>query len=213
MIINALRAIAGNWLNEIKPLVDAATLVHLPVTPHEVLPRDQPLETMSEVSIHFRLPYPITAVEDNASCVLLIDPKPHLRGLDEQRLFVECVPLDADEDRYNDAPLARAFCESTRAGSIPGVYAVSAGWISSPAQKAGAWLAQAELLWVVTGTIGEQHTTAADFQTLPTAVNDAMTQAAVRNVTTAIEELIALDRGKLVISATAPPCPTPAPAT
>jgi hypothetical protein len=71
MIFDALREIAANWLPDIKPLVDTATLLHLPVTPHEVLPREQDLETMSDVSINFRLPDPITAVEDNASCVLL----------------------------------------------------------------------------------------------------------------------------------------------
>jgi hypothetical protein len=93
MIFDALRRIVDNWLNDIQPLAEAATLIHLPVTPHKVLPREQDLETMSDVSINFRLPHRITAIEDNASCVLLIDQKPDLVGLHEERMFIECVPL------------------------------------------------------------------------------------------------------------------------
>jgi hypothetical protein len=194
MIFNALREIAGNWLREIKPLVDAATLLHLPVTPHEVLPREQDLETMSEISINFRLPHPVTAIEDNASCVLLIDPKPGLVGLHEQRMFIECVPLDTDETPYNDTPADRAILEALKTNPSEGVYAVSAGQIRSPAQRAGSWLAEGRLLWVVTGTVAEQHTTIADFNSLPQAVHSAMRQSAIRNAMTAIEEIIMLRR-------------------
>jgi hypothetical protein len=194
MIFDSLREIASNWLGDIKPLVDTATLLHLPVTPHEVLPREQDLETMSDSSVTFRLPHPVTAIEDNASCVLLIDPRPELRGLDEQRLFIDCVPLDADEAHYNDTPVERAWCEALKAAAVPGVYAVCFGNISSPAQRAGSWLALGEVLWVVTGTVVEQHTSVADFHALSEPGKAAMTQAALRNAMTAIEELIMLAR-------------------
>ncbi|HET6250893.1 MAG TPA: hypothetical protein VFE47_24605 [Tepidisphaeraceae bacterium] len=197
MIFDALGKIAGNWLADIKPLVDRAVLLHLPVTPHKVLPRQQDLEAMSEVSINFRLPYPITAVEDNASCVVLIDPQPNLKGLAENRLFIECVPLDGDERHYNDTPLERALCQSLKAIAVPGVYAVSLGRISCPAQRAGIWLAAGDLLWAVSGTIVQQHTTVADFQALPQTASAATLQAALRNAMTAIEEIIALGRGDM----------------
>jgi hypothetical protein len=194
MIFDALREIAANWLTDIKPVVDVATLLYLPVTPHEVLPREQDLETMSDVSINFRLPHLITAIEDNASCVLLIDPKPSLVGLHEQRMFIECVPLHTDEDSYNDTRGDRAVLEALKTRSSEGVYAVSAGKICSPAQRAGSWLAQGELLWTVTGTVVKQHTTIADFTALPDAVLAAMTRSALRNALTAIEEIILLRR-------------------
>jgi hypothetical protein len=194
MIFDVLREIAKNWLTEIKPLVDAATLLHLPVTPHEVLPREQDLETMSSISINFRLPHPVTAIEDNASCVLLIDPQPGLVGLHEQRMFIECVPLDADETHYNDAPADRAILESLKSNPSVGVYAISAGHIRSPAQRAGSWLAEGELLWIVTGTVAEQHSTVADFNSLPQAVHSAMRQAVIRSTMTAVEEIIMLRR-------------------
>jgi hypothetical protein len=197
MIFDALSAIASTWLPEIQPLVNAATSLYLPVTPHEVLPRQQDLETMSSVSVGFKLPYPITAIEDQASCVVLIDPRPNLMGLDEQRLFIECVPLHADEDQYNDTPMARALCEAGKAGAAPGVYSVSLGQISCPAQRAGAWLATGELLWVVNGTVAEPHATADDFRALPELVVAAMVQASLRNTMTAIEELIAIQQGSL----------------
>ena len=177
--------------------MDAAKVFHLPVTPHEVLPRKQDLETISNSAINFRLPYPITAIEDNASCVLLIDPRPGLRGLDEQRLFIDCIPLNNDEARYNDTPFERAMCELLKATSVPGVHAVCVGNISSPAQRAGQWLAMGELLWIVTGTVTEQHATIADFNALPESGKTAMIQGSLRNAMTAIEELIALQSGNV----------------
>ena len=192
MIFDALREIAGNWLTDIKPLVDAAKVFHLPLTPHEVLPRDQDLETLSSSAINFRLPYPITAIEDNASCVLLIDPRSGLKGLDEKRLFIDCIPLNNDEARYNDTPFERAVCEALKTAFVPGVHAVCVGNISSPARRSGQWLAMGDLLWIVTGTLTEQHTTIADFNALPEPGKDAMTLGSLRNAMTAIEEIIML---------------------
>jgi hypothetical protein len=198
MIFNALREIANTWLREIKPLVDAATLLHFPVTPHEILPREQDLETMSNISINFRLPHLITAIEDNASCVLLIDPKPGLMGIHEPRMFIECVPLAGDEANYNDTPGDRAALQSLKSPSNNGVYNVSAGTIRSPAQRAGSWLAEGRVLWIVTGTVTEQHATSVDFNKLPEPLIAAMTNAALRNAMTAVEEIILLRRQETV---------------
>ncbi len=194
MIFDALRQIANNWLAEVKPFVDAATLLHLPVTSHQVLPRQQDLETMSQVSINFRLPYPITAVEDNASCVVLIDPKPDLKGLDEQRLFIDCMPLHADPQHFNDPAAVQALCDSLEVKLATGVYGISMGMISSPAQRQGSWLAMSQLLWVVTGSLTQQRTTIADFEALPEPVKTAIQTGSTRNAMTAIEEVIAFRR-------------------
>ena len=194
MIFDALRQIASNWLAEVKPFVDAATLLHLPVTPHQVLPRQQDLETMSEVSINFRLPYPITAVEDNASCVVLIDPRPDLKGLDEQRLFIDCMPLHADPKQFNDPAAVQELCDSLELKLATGVYGISMGMISSPAQRQGSWLAMSQLLWVVTGSLTQQRTTIADFEALPEPVKTAIQTGSTRNAMTAIEEVIAFHR-------------------
>lgn len=195
MIFDALRQIASNWLAEIKPFVDTATLLHLPVTPHQVLPRQQDLETMSEVSINFRLPYPITAVEDNVSCVVLIDPSPDLKGLDEQRLFIDCMPLHADPQHFSDPAAVQALCDSLEVTLPAGVYGISMGMISSPAQRQGSWLAMSQMLWVVTGSLTQQRTTIADFDALPEPVKTAIQKGSTRNALTAIEEIIALYRG------------------
>lgn len=194
MIFDALRQIANNWLAELKPLVDAATLLHLPITPHQVLPREQDLQSMSEVSINFRLPYPITAIEDNASCVVLIDPKPDLKGLDEQRLFIDCMPLHADPQHFNDPAAVQALCDSLEVKLSAGVYGISMGMISSPAQRQGSWLAVSQLLWVVTGSLTQQRTTIADFEALPESVKTSIQTGTTRNAMTAIEEVIALRR-------------------
>lgn len=194
MIFDALRQIANNWLAEVKPLVDAATLLHLPITPHQVLPREQDLQSMSEVSINFRLPYPITAIEDNASCVVLIDPKLDLKGLDEHRLFIDCMPLHANPQHFNDPAAVQALCDSLELTLATGVYGISMGMISSPAQRQGSWLAMSQLLWVVTGSLTQQRSTIADFEALSEPVKTAIQTGSTRNAMTAIEEIIAFHR-------------------
>jgi hypothetical protein len=194
MIFDALRQIADNWLPDIKPLVETAAVLHLPVTPHKVLPRNQDLETISSTSINFGLPHPVTAIEDNASCVLLIDTKPGLVGLAERRMFIECIPVDSDESNYNDTPAERAICEATKANSSRGVHVVTVGFVSSPAQRAGSYVAAGEVLWVVRGTITKQLTTVADFNALPPAAIELVAQGSIRNAMTAIEEIIAVRR-------------------
>ena len=149
---------------------------------------------MSEVSVDFRLPYPITAVEDNASCVVLIDPRPDLKGLDEQRLFIACMPLHADPQHFNDPAAVQALCDSLEMKLATGVYGISMGRISSPAQRSGSWLAMSQLLWVVTGTVTQQRTTIGDFQALAEPIKAAIQTGTTRNTMTAIEEIIAFCR-------------------
>jgi len=197
MIFDALRQIADNWVPEIKPLVETAVLLHMPVTPHKVLPQNQDLATISNTSINFRLPHPVTAIEDNASCVLLIDPKPGLVGLAERRMFIECIPVDSDESNYNDTPAERAVCESIKATSPQGVYVVTIGFVSSPAQRAGTYIAAGDVLWVVRGTRATQLTTIADFNSLPAAAIALVTEGSIRNAMTAVEEIIALSAGDI----------------
>jgi hypothetical protein len=71
------------------------------------------------------------------------------------------------------------------------------GMISSPAQRTGQWLTMGELLWIVTGTVKEQHTTIADFNALPESGKMVMMQGSLRKAMTAIEELIALQSGNV----------------
>lgn len=112
-------------------------------------------------------------------------------------MFIDCIPLNADEHHYNDTAFDRAKCESLKATAVSGVYGISLGRISCPAQRAGSWLAAGELLWVVTGTTTRQHSTTADFSSLPEVATTAMVNASLRNAMTAIEEIIAVARGDI----------------
>jgi hypothetical protein len=49
MIFDILRQISRTWLIEIRPIVEATHLIHLPIKPHHILPRHQSLETLSRV--------------------------------------------------------------------------------------------------------------------------------------------------------------------
>jgi hypothetical protein len=190
MIFDTLRRIGRTWLPDIRPIIEAAHVIHLPIAPHRVLPRHQPLKTLSRISTQFTLPHPVTAIEDNASCVVLVDPSPGLRGLDERRLFFDCVPLDGRDDAYGDGAVFQILSQAAGLSRPAGVNAVTAGWIACPAQREGQWLASGELIWAVTGTADRQHATNADFQRLPPALSTLIAEQAMRNAMVGVEELI-----------------------
>ena len=72
MIFDDLANMIERWLPAWKPMVDQAMLFHWPVNPHEAMPAEQP--DPGKAMLQFVLPYPVIALEDNASCVVLIDP-------------------------------------------------------------------------------------------------------------------------------------------
>lgn len=49
---------------------------------------------------HFFLPMPVLAVEDTASCVVLIDTEPEQVGLASSRFALECLPMSTDIEEF-----------------------------------------------------------------------------------------------------------------
>lgn len=105
--------------------------------------------------------------------------------------------LDFDESNYNDTPTERAVCEAMKKEGPRDAHVVTVGFISSPAQRAGSYVAAGEVLWAVRGTINRQLTTIADFNSLPPAAIALVTEGSIRNAMTAIEKVIAWSRGDL----------------
>lgn len=189
-IFDDLKTITSTWLPELRPFVNRAVLIHCPIVPHEELPHKVDSADLAKIMHQFRLPYPITAVEDKASCVILIDPKPGMQGFDQPRMFIDCVPFDNDEENYRDSDADRSVLEAIRNGSKEGLHSVAAGLFASPRQDVGTWTAWGELWLAATGTPQKQCRSTADFHSLPRAAQQIAVSAAIRNAMTACEELL-----------------------
>jgi hypothetical protein len=94
MIFDRLAMVAERHLPHLKPLLEHMHLFHFDGRAHEVLPKEHSQDTLDFLAENFFLPFPVTAIEDSASCVVLADTVPDQKGLSGERNFIEITPLD-----------------------------------------------------------------------------------------------------------------------
>jgi hypothetical protein len=94
MIFDRLAMVAERHLPHLKPLLEQTHLFLFEGRAHEVLPKEHDQETIDFLAENFFLPFPVVAIEDSASCIILADTIPHQKGLSSRRNFIEVMPLD-----------------------------------------------------------------------------------------------------------------------
>lgn len=97
MIFDRLCGIAERHVAEFIPMLHEAHVFEFPGSSKDVM-RLMDQETAADLASLFFLPYPVTAVEDKESCVVLVDLEPNQEGFAKRRAFVECLPLDQYDD-------------------------------------------------------------------------------------------------------------------
>jgi hypothetical protein len=102
MIFDQFCGIAERHLPQLIPLLRQARLFQFPGRPHEVLPRDVTDEEVEAMRQMFFLPYPVCAIEDPASCIILEDTEPNQIGLGGLRRFIECMPFSDNPEDFQD---------------------------------------------------------------------------------------------------------------
>lgn len=89
MIFDQLCGVAERHFPDMVESLEQAHLFHFAGAPHEFLPKEPP-HFDDEL---FHLPFPVTAIEDDASLIVLIDLKPDQLGLKSaERFFIEALP-------------------------------------------------------------------------------------------------------------------------
>lgn len=133
MIFDQLCGIAERFLPELIPFLERAELFIFPGRPQDILPKTSPDEDTLE---HFILPFPVIAVEDTATCSILIDTDPMQMGLSGRRLFIDCMPLGVPYTEFDPNaadPTIRKLVESIDHSSFEqehiGCYSVSMGYL------------------------------------------------------------------------------------
>ncbi|MFA5600401.1 MAG: hypothetical protein WDA06_07365 [Phenylobacterium sp.] len=89
MLFDKLCKIVENLLPEYRKIVAASKLFIFPGRAHGVLPKEVNREQQIFLYENFFLPFPIVALEDTASCILLGDTTDKQQSFDEDRIFIE----------------------------------------------------------------------------------------------------------------------------
>jgi hypothetical protein len=105
MLYPKLLAMAQRHLGLAANLVKSAAMFCLDIAPHQSLAKFSDEPTLAWMRREFRLPYPVTGIEDRASCIILAERS--VAGLEAERVFIECLPGDiegTDASAYGDSP-------------------------------------------------------------------------------------------------------------
>ena len=194
MIFDKLRAAVSSFMTDVMPVVESAMHIKFPYDPHKILPTRMDTWRLMSTGL-FKLPYPIVAIEDPASCMVIADIQPGQQGLDGERVFIECIPAGPDTDRehYNDSPEASdemaVMCATMPADTV----LITTGRFSSHAQRNDSYL--------VDGSVSHALICSPDALLLPPWVYDALdgdgkkqtTENSLRNAMTAIEEILFIE--------------------
>jgi len=102
-LFDRLCRIAEDHFVEMVPVLRKAKLIRFPGKPHEVLPKvfDDLARAQME---HFFMPFETVAVEDDASCVVLVDTLKNQEGVSTPRRFIDAHMAFADAGAFNDSP-------------------------------------------------------------------------------------------------------------
>lgn len=163
-------------------MAKCARLFHFPINPHERLPKEHDEVQIAFLRDMFVQPFPVVAVEDNASCVVIQDLRDNEPGLSHPRIFMELTPSSPDSSAYKDGVLLREF------GPL-GVNMLSIGVIDKVAiiGSSGYELSVSDMFIFVYDTSGRQ---------IDVAHFDSDTEVArsiATNWMTALEELMLLN--------------------
>lgn len=125
MIFDRLATIAERHYPKLVPVLRRAQLFVFPGVAHQFLRKDYTSEEITFAWEHFFLPFPVVAVEDPGSVVILWDETPGQQGMEAKRYFVEGLPLNAPEEAFQDGIPDRASRVKFPASAMH----VNIGWI------------------------------------------------------------------------------------
>src|ERR1035438_2025859 len=98
MIFDQFLKLVELYIPQYKYIAEQARLFVFDIIPHESLPTNVP--NWFDNSL-FILPFPVTAVEDKASLMIVIDQKPNAIGLSIERRVIEVLYNGTDINAFS----------------------------------------------------------------------------------------------------------------
>lgn len=108
-------------IKEFRPILENAKIFELSGSAIELLPKS--IDRYEYYQDNFFLPFPVVAIEDTESCIILMDLEKEQRGFEEDRLFIEILPQVPTGRNYTNTPsdevIAKTVELSYQAGFNP----------------------------------------------------------------------------------------------
>jgi hypothetical protein len=102
MLFDKLYGVVEKFLPEKRTILEESKIFTFEKIQHEHLSKQKPDFDLDL----FALPFPITAIEDTASLIILIDSQVHQTGLNVQRSFIEFMEYGKNSDAFSNINLA-----------------------------------------------------------------------------------------------------------
>jgi len=103
MIFDKVCRVAERAMPDLASMLSKSKLFWFDGKPHEFLPKEITDKDMEFLSEQFMLPFPIVAIEDVGSLVILYDLDPGIRGINTKRGFIDVTRMETDISAYDDA--------------------------------------------------------------------------------------------------------------
>lgn len=115
------------------PILKQARLFHFPAYAQTFLAKEHSEEERKFMQEMFFLPFPVIAVEDKVSCILMWDAVKDQRGINQRRFVAECLPalVPEEEGLRKDEPCSVEEYEKTISDLPPKTATISVGKIDS----------------------------------------------------------------------------------
>jgi hypothetical protein len=94
MLFDKLCGLAERHLPQLIPSLEQAALFHFPGIPHNFLQEVKYEINYNEANELFHLPFPVVAIEDDASITILMDSQKDQIGLHSERYFLDMFCID-----------------------------------------------------------------------------------------------------------------------
>jgi hypothetical protein len=109
MIFDKLCGVVERHFPDFKKMMIKAKLFQFEGIPHHILPtlfEDKTEEEVNDICNGFFLPYEVTAIEDGASCIVIVDEAPDTIGVDRPRFYLEAM-IPKNQNEYFDFKVSK----------------------------------------------------------------------------------------------------------
>ncbi len=146
MLFDKLCGIVEKFFPEKRIILENAKVFTFDKIPHEHLSKIKPDFDLDL----FALPFPITAIEDAASLIILIDSQEHQIGLSSQRNFIEFMEYGKNSEAFSNVNLSPELRENHNdymqmMEQLKGYVVINEGVVSEITAEERKWLTDASL--------------------------------------------------------------------
>lgn len=194
MLFDKFCSVVEQHFPELRGIAEQAKLFVFEKAPHLVLKKNAGADYREFENI-FALPFRVTAIEDPASLIVLIDKEEDAVGFGPCRGFIELLPWNNDESAFAESNLPIRDMKRIMSQGMtldePSCFLLSIGEFSDITCLDSSVNVKGSMLKIIMGDKHKLHTTIV-CKELPLDVQQTIAMQGIRNAVTAVEELLTL---------------------